>query len=118
LKFEDDIANELDIIEEAKTYYWFAYALRKRRKMAKAEALLKLASKQFEKHLRTNPRNIEALKYLISSYRLLGRTDAQFKTEIELKKVEAFVASSVHPPQKVEFDKSGISFERSGLRCR
>ena len=109
--------------EEAQAYYWISIILRKKTITSRdwksiekdADAPLKLAIKQLNKYLRTNPRDVNALKLLVSSYRTLGRTDALYKAEIELKKAEALNTNSSFVPQINEIDKSGQAFE---IKCQ
>jgi HJR/Mrr/RecB family endonuclease len=128
LTLESAIAQGLCIFDEAEAYYWIAFTLHFYRYIAfftndyarrspekKAEAPLKLAVKVLQKHLRQSPQDLEARKLLVSSYRILGYTDALYKAEIELKKVETASQFSAEPGLASEGDRSGITFE---LKCQ
>ena len=127
-RFETDIPSGLDPLEEAEAYYWIAFTLHPRRWAAfmgdefrrsepekEAEAPLKLAVEMLGRHLRTCPQDVQALKRLVTCYRVLGRTDALFRAEIELGKAEAAQKNRGADVPVVEHDRSGISFE---MKCR
>ena len=152
-RFESDIAEGLDTLEEAKAYYWIAFTLHPERSIAflsdgyvrresykkLADIPLKLAVKKLRRHLRSNPQDVEALELLVSCFRILGRTDALYEAEMELKKVQAartsFPGTRLSLAQKMAWlkkvqaarasfsvspsivkpDRSGISFE---LKCQ
>jgi len=127
-RFETDISSGLDPLEEAEAYYWIAFTLHPRRWDAfmddefrrsepekEAEAPLKLAVEILGRHLRTCPQDVQALRRLVTCCRVLGRTDALFRAEIELGKAEAAQKNRGADAPIVEHDRSGISFE---MKCR
>ena len=138
-RLEADIASGLTTLEEARAYYWIGFILHtqvlgilcgfsastgnhdytiKRIEWEavekRANAALRLATKRFQRHLRTHPQDVDVLRLAVSAYRFLGRTDAQYKAEMGLKKAEATSRSSTQPLVIVS-DRSGISFE---MKCQ
>jgi hypothetical protein len=140
VKLEQAVAQGLGPLEEATALCWVAFSIfveeetkqgyyLQRIRAALSETFfaykdcretqgpLRLAAKQLQRYLRTNANSVKALELMVSIQRSLGRDDALYKAETDLRRARVAIASShaSQPQPPVHLDPSGISFE---IKCK